>query len=128
MLDWMVEVMCSYNFQSKTYFAGVEIMDRYFANCTEVLVPTQLHIIGVVSMLIASKMEEVYPLKMNTVHDKITHKKISIVELTEMEHRITDALNFELASASFYDLAVTRIARHLTDNELYSEPLMKEIE
>jgi hypothetical protein len=56
MLDWMVEVMCSYNFQNKTYFAGVEIMDRYFANCNEVLLPTQLHIIGVVSMLIASKM------------------------------------------------------------------------
>ena len=31
MLDWMVEVMCSYSFQHKTYFAGVEIMDRYFA-------------------------------------------------------------------------------------------------
>ena len=32
MLDWMVEVMSSYHFQNKTYFAGIEIMDRYFAN------------------------------------------------------------------------------------------------
>lgn len=31
MLDWMVEVMSSYHFQNKTYFAGVEIMDRFFA-------------------------------------------------------------------------------------------------
>jgi hypothetical protein len=65
---------------------------------------------------------------MNTVHDKITHKKISVLELVEMEHRITSALNFELVSASFYDLAVTRIARHLAENDLYSEALMKEIE
>lgn len=57
MLDWMVEVMGSYNFQNKTYFAGVEIMDRYFANTTEQLVPSQLHIIGVQSMFIATKME-----------------------------------------------------------------------
>lgn len=31
MLDWMVEVTESYKFTSKTYFASVEIMDRYFA-------------------------------------------------------------------------------------------------
>ena len=31
MLDWMVEVTESYKFSSKTYFSGVEIMDRYFA-------------------------------------------------------------------------------------------------
>lgn len=43
MLDWMVEVMSSYYFQNKTYFAGVEIMDRFCAVC-HVLVPTQLHI------------------------------------------------------------------------------------
>jgi hypothetical protein len=33
-------------------------------------------------MFIASKMEEVYPLKMKTVFEKIAHKKISIAELT----------------------------------------------
>jgi len=30
MLDWMVEVMTSYKFSHKSYFAGVQIMDRYF--------------------------------------------------------------------------------------------------
>lgn len=76
--------MSSYNFQNKTYFAGADIMDRYFASCLEPVVPAQLHIIGVQSMFIATKMEEVYPLKMKTVYDKIAHKKISIIELVEM--------------------------------------------
>lgn len=31
MLDWMVEVTESYKFSSKTFFAGVELMDAYFA-------------------------------------------------------------------------------------------------
>ena len=31
MIDWMVEVMCSYKFTNKTYFDGVNLMDRYFA-------------------------------------------------------------------------------------------------
>lgn len=56
MLDWMIEVIGSYNFQPKTYFAGVEIMDKFFQKSTETLVPTQLHIIGVQSMFIATKM------------------------------------------------------------------------
>lgn len=56
MLDWMVEVMGSYNFQHKTYFAGVDIMDRFFAAANENLLPSQLHIIGVQSMFIATKM------------------------------------------------------------------------
>lgn len=56
MLDWMVEVMGSYNFQNKTYFAGVDIMDRYFTACIEPIVPAQLHILGVQSMFIATKM------------------------------------------------------------------------
>jgi hypothetical protein len=30
MLDWMVEVIGSYKFTDKTYFDGIQIMDRYF--------------------------------------------------------------------------------------------------
>jgi len=32
-------------------------------------------------MLIASKMNEVYPLKIKTIYEKIAHKKLSILEL-----------------------------------------------
>ena len=30
MLDWMIEVTSSYKFCPKTYFSGVQLMDRYF--------------------------------------------------------------------------------------------------
>lgn len=56
MLDWMVEVMKSYKFSNKTYFAGVELMDRYFSLKNEPIPVTQLHILGVTSMYIATKM------------------------------------------------------------------------
>lgn len=45
-------------------------------------------------MLIASKMEEVYPLKVKTVFDKIAHKKIPMKELIQMEAKISQVLNF----------------------------------
>lgn len=111
MLDWMVEVISSYNFQPKTYFAGVEIMDRFFDATEESLLPTQLHIIGVQSMFIASKMEEVYPLKIKTIYDKIAHKKIPVADLVNMEKNIISALDFKLVSSTAFDLAVTRLSR-----------------
>ncbi len=57
MLDWMVEVMKSYKFGNKTYFSGVEIMDRYFSKCKNSIPITELHITGVASMFVATKME-----------------------------------------------------------------------
>jgi hypothetical protein len=68
MLDWMVEVTTSYKFSHKTYFDGVSLMDRYFEAESEVLHPAKLHLIGVQCMMIASKMEEVFPLKIRTVY------------------------------------------------------------
>ena len=81
MLDWMVEVVSSYKFSAKTYFSSVALMDHYFAAEEHRLPITRLHIIGVVSMLVATKMDEVYPLKIKTVYDKIVHKKIDKKDL-----------------------------------------------
>jgi hypothetical protein len=57
MLDWMIEVTSSYKFTPKTYFASVYLMDRYFKAEEQRLPITRLHIIGVVAMLIATKMD-----------------------------------------------------------------------
>ena len=45
-------------------------------------------------MLIASKMEEIYPLKIKTVFDKIAHRKIPMSELIGMEAKISQVLGF----------------------------------
>mgnify|MGYP002361177803 FL=1 len=31
MIDWMIEVFSSYKFLDGTFFRGVELMDRFFA-------------------------------------------------------------------------------------------------
>jgi hypothetical protein len=35
-------------------------------------------LIGVAAIFISTKMEEIYPLKLKTIYDKIAHKKLSI--------------------------------------------------
>lgn len=42
-----------------------------------------LHLIGVTSMFIASKYEDIYPLKMKMVFEKIAHKKLSIDKIKQ---------------------------------------------
>ena len=32
MVDWMVEVLCSYKCKDQTFFLAVDFMDRYFGN------------------------------------------------------------------------------------------------
>ena len=78
MLDWMVEVTSSYKLSSSAYFKGVHIMDRYFHLEAAKLVPSQLHLIGITCMWIASKMDEVRPLRIKTVFERIGHKKFSV--------------------------------------------------
>jgi hypothetical protein len=56
-------------------------MDRYFSKEPMAVPVEKLHLIGVVAMLIASKMEEVFPFRLKTIYEKIVHKKIAIKDL-----------------------------------------------
>lgn len=47
-------------------------------------------------MMIASKNDEVYPLRIGIVYDKIGHKKISMSKLTAVEEDIVKTLDFKL--------------------------------
>lgn len=61
-------------------------------------------------MLIASKMEEVFPLKIKTVYEKIAHRKLGLGELVETEERIMRTLEYKLNSWTFFDVAMLRLA------------------
>lgn len=61
-------------------------------------------------MLIASKMEEVFPLKIKTVYEKIAHRKLGLGELVQTEERIMRMLECKLNSWTFFDVAMLRLA------------------
>jgi cyclin A len=77
MIDWMAEVLNTFKCSDQTFFLAVNIMDRYFKNSDKQLQSSDLHLLGVVSMFIASKYEDVIPLLMKTVINKIGHDKFS---------------------------------------------------
>ena len=71
----MEEVLTAYKNSDQTFFLSVNIMDRYFKNTRRILLSTDVHLIGIVCMFIASKYEDVKMLHMKTIITKIGHNK-----------------------------------------------------
>jgi hypothetical protein len=67
MVDWMIEVLTSYKCSNRTFFKTVDIMDRYFQFESKCIPISRLHLVGVTSIYVATKVEEVYPIKLKTV-------------------------------------------------------------
>lgn len=59
MIDWMIEVLKIYKQKEQTIFKSIFIMDLFFIKCPEKIKNSQLHLIGTVCLMIASKNEEV---------------------------------------------------------------------
>ena len=78
-------------------------MDRYFKNKQEIREISDLHIIGVTCMFIASKYEDIYPLKMKMVHEKIAHQKLAIEDIKGLELDILQVINYRIPAPTVLD-------------------------
>ena len=106
MADWMIEVLSNYNCDDLTYFESVNVMDRYFKECENrniILLPEDLHLIGVTSMFIASKYHDIRPLRLKTVQEKIAHEKLSCEEIKNKEDEISRFLNYSFGLPTMWD-------------------------
>lgn len=92
----MIEVLSSFNCTKNTFFVAIDIMDAYLTRTTACFDTKDIHLIGVTSMLLASKMEEIVPFKVSTVIDKMTHGKLAAREVVRCEEDILKTLDFQL--------------------------------
>jgi hypothetical protein len=73
-------------------------MDRYFKKTESTLQSGDLHLVGVASMFIASKYQDVIPLRMKTVISKIGHNKFDAKSVSEKELEILKVLGFKIGA------------------------------
>jgi hypothetical protein len=73
MVDWMIEVLSVYKSETETFFLAVHIMDTFIANCNYILKSEEVHLIGVTSMFIATKFEDIIPIRISSFINKISH-------------------------------------------------------
>lgn len=64
---------------------------------------SDLHVVGVTSMFVASKFEDIYPLKMKTVYEKIAHKKLEIEKIKSLELDIMKSINYKIHAPTVLD-------------------------
>jgi len=103
MVDWMIEVLTNFRCDDQTFFLATSLQDRYFKHCSSPKEISDLHIVGVTSMFIASKFEDIYPLKMKTVHEKIAHKKLEIEIIKSLELDMMKSIDYKIHAPTVLD-------------------------
>lgn len=60
-------------------------------------------------MFIVIKLEEVMPIRLKTVYEKIAHKKLPMETIKTKEGEIFSAVNFNVIIPTLYDLITTAL-------------------
>lgn len=120
----MIEVLSSFNCTKNTFFVSIDIMDAYLSRTAASFETKDIHLIGVTSMLLASKMEEIVPFKVSTVIDKMTHGKLQAKEVVRCEEDILRTLDFQLLGAPSLFIFVEFLSVKLG---FHTSPLAKDI-
>jgi hypothetical protein len=123
MVDWMIEVLYAYEADHPTFFLAVHIMDTFMAKSKSVLSNNHIHFIGIVALFIASKMEDLIPLRMSTVKENIAHNNFSEREIMKQERLMLDTLNYDIVTTSTYDFIKTYILDFCHNNKEVIEKL-----
>jgi len=97
LIDWLVSVQMQFELHQETLFLSIGILDRYLQKEGKNIHRDQLQLVGVTSMLIASKIEEIY---IPAIDDFVysTDNAYNDTEIKEMELTIMQTLNFHLIS------------------------------
>lgn len=103
MIDWIIEVLDIFNQSDNTIFRAILLLKMYMKSCTQILGISDLHLLGVVSMLLASKLEEVKVIKMKSIIVDICKYKFSQQEISKMEKQMIRILSFALNEVSIYE-------------------------
>lgn len=108
MIDWMIEVLSVFDCMDETFFLSVNIMDIFFQKTKKVYRNEDIHLIGIASMFISSKFQEIYPLSLKNFVGKVAHDMLNENDIKLMEYQILSDIGLEiLVSTSVYDFLKT---------------------
>ena len=124
MVDWMVEVLTTFKTSDQTFFLAINIMDRYFKATDKVLSGGDLHLAGVCAMYIASKYEDVIPLMMRTIINKIGHNKFEMPLIEDKELEILQSIQYKIGSPTVKEF-LDRFSEEIGEQELRTDKFQK---
>ncbi|KAM3928383.1 G1/S-specific cyclin-E2 [Leptodactylus fuscus] len=95
LLDWLIEVSEVYSLHRETFYLAQDFFDRFMLTQKSVS-KSMLQLIGVTTLFIAAKLEEIYPPKLHEFA-YVTDGACSEDDIIEMELIILKALKWELS-------------------------------
>ncbi|XP_033753914.1 G1/S-specific cyclin-E-like [Pecten maximus] len=95
LLDWLIEVCEVYRLHRETFYLGVDFVDRYIS-LSSGLQKHQLQLIGITSLFIAAKLEEIYPPKI-AEFAYVTDGACTEDEILDQELIMLKALKWDLS-------------------------------
>jgi len=66
-----------------------------------------LHVSGVAAMFLASKYEDIYPLKMRDVYEKIGHKRLTQQKIKSMELELLKVIDYKVQAPTTLEFLKT---------------------
>uniref|UniRef100_A0A7S4AAP4 Cyclin N-terminal domain-containing protein n=1 Tax=Pseudo-nitzschia australis TaxID=44445 RepID=A0A7S4AAP4_9STRA len=103
LVDWLVEVHLKFKLVPETLYLTINLIDRYLER-QEVSRP-RLQLVGVTSLLIASKYEEIYPPELRDLV-YICDRAYTRKEIIEMEEQILKTLEYNITIPSAHAFLV----------------------
>eukprot|EP00088_Acartia_fossae_P049947 TRINITY_DN554_c0_g1_i2.p1 TRINITY_DN554_c0_g1~~TRINITY_DN554_c0_g1_i2.p1 ORF type:complete len:373 (-),score=79.02 TRINITY_DN554_c0_g1_i2:153-1271(-) len=95
LVDWLVDVQQQFKLLQETLYLTISIIDRFLSREGKSIPRTQLQLVGISAMFIASKVEEIYAPELNDFV-YITDNAYDASEVRAMELRIFKALDFNV--------------------------------
>lgn len=92
-IDWMIDVATQFNLLNETLFLSVMILDKYLEKV--IVKKTEVQLIGITTLFIASKYQEIYPPELIDFQSR-TNNAYSCGEIIQMEGKILVALGFNI--------------------------------
>lgn len=77
LVDWFVEIVCNFGCHQNTFYLAIKILDNYFNSTKKSVSVRDLHLLGVTSIFIASKLEDLMPFSLEVLYHKIAHQNCS---------------------------------------------------
>ena len=107
LIDWIISLQNKFFHKSNTLFLTINLIDRYLSK--KPIHRTKFQLLGVTSLFIAFKYEEIYMKNINDFVD-LTARAFDKNEILNMEKIIIDLVDFNLdlpLSSDFFDLLST---------------------
>lgn len=95
MIDWMIEVLSVYNSSPDTFFLSVHVMNLYISKTKKLLKDSDVYLLGITSMFIAHKYEEIYAFSLNDVVKKISHNSFNANQIRQSEKDVVKTISLD---------------------------------